>query len=92
MEIIALPVRCANMPHDAFSPAQTAQACVAGSIAKTKINQGVIFLKAFNAGIFLSMGASIITLVGGGSASLTASNPGLVKLIEAAFSLPFGLM
>lgn len=81
-----------KMPHDSFSPAQTAEAVVAGAIARTKQNQAIIFFKAFNAGIFLSLGATVSTIVAGGSSGLNASNPGLVKVIAAALSLPLGLM
>lgn len=43
------------MPHDAFSPAQVAAALVEGAIAKTKVNPVIMFGKAFNAGVMLSL-------------------------------------
>lgn len=45
----------------------------------------------FIAGIFLSFGGLLSEVVGGGSAGLTASNPGLVKLLSG-FVFPVGLV
>jgi len=41
--------------------------------------------------VFLSFGGLLSEIVGGGSPGLTASNPGLVKLL-AGFVFPVGLV
>lgn len=45
----------------------------------------------FIAGVFLSFGGLLSEIVGGGSAGLNASNPGLVKLLSG-FVFPVGLV
>jgi len=72
-------------------PAEVARLFVEAGIVKHRTRPDIVFLKAFVAGVFLSFGGLLSEIVGGGSPGLTASNPGLVKLL-AGFVFPVGLV
>ncbi|EJD35633.1 Formate/nitrite transporter [Auricularia subglabra TFB-10046 SS5] len=64
---------------------------VEAAVAKHRQRPEILLLKAFNAGIFLSFGGLLSIIMAGGSPSLTASNPGIVKIL-AGFVFPVGLV
>jgi formate/nitrite transporter len=74
-----------------LTPAEVAQYMVESSVVKHKQRLDVILIKAFIAGVFLSFGGLLSTIVGGGSTDLTTSDPGLVKLLSG-FVFPVGLV
>ncbi|TFK72396.1 putative formate/nitrite transporter [Pluteus cervinus] len=74
-----------------LKPAEVAQYFVQAGINKHKDRYENIFAKAFLAGVMLSFGGLLSEIVNGGSAGLTSSNPGLVKLLSG-FVFPVGLV
>lgn len=73
------------------TPADVAVMMVEASVAKHRQRPEVILLKAFNAGVLLSFGGLLSLVMGGGSPGLTASNPGIVKILSG-FVFPVGLV
>jgi len=64
---------------------------VESAVAKHHSRPDVVFGKAVVAGLFLSFGGLLSQVVSAGSPGLTASNPGMVKLISG-FVFPVGLV
>jgi formate/nitrite transporter FocA (FNT family) len=76
---------------DAYTPAEGAELLCRLAEQKALQPYDHIFLKAFLGGVYLSFGGFLYLIVGGGSAGLTASNPGLVRIIEGLV-FPVGLV
>lgn len=74
-----------------LTPAQVAAAMVEHGIVKHRTRYEIMFFKAFIAGVFLSYGGLLSTVLGGGAAGLTATNPGLEKILAGAV-FPVGLV
>jgi hypothetical protein len=74
-----------------LTPAQVASAMVAHGVAKHRTRLDKVLFKAVLAGVFLSFGGLLSEVVSGGAPGLTASNPGLVKLL-GGFVFPVGLV
>ncbi|BFZ65148.1 hypothetical protein YB2330_006311, partial [Saitoella coloradoensis] len=91
-----LKTLAASSPHpqhsivDAYTPAEAAHLLVSLGAAKAKEPIDHLFLKAFLAGVYLSFGGLLYITVGGGSAGLNATNPGIVRLLEGLV-FPVGL-
>ncbi|KZV96292.1 putative formate/nitrite transporter [Exidia glandulosa HHB12029] len=73
------------------APADVAVMMVEASVAKHRTRPEVLLLKAFNAGILLSFGGLLSVIMGGGSPTLTKSDPGIVKILSG-FVFPVGLV
>jgi len=78
-------------PPSTMSPAQVAAAMVQHGVSKHKTRLDAIFFKAVLAGIMLSFGGLLSTVLSGGSPGLTSSNPGIVHIL-AGFVFPVGLV
>jgi len=74
-----------------LSPAQVATAMVAQGVYKHNTRIDKVFFKAIFAGVLLSFGGLLNIILTGGSPGLTASNPGLVKIL-GGFVFPIGLV
>jgi hypothetical protein len=74
-----------------LTPAEVATVMIQAAIAKHKMPPQVMFFKAFVAGVFLSFGGVLSLVLSGGAAGLTASNPGIVKILSG-FVFPVGLV
>jgi formate/nitrite transporter FocA (FNT family) len=74
-----------------LTPAQVASAMVAHGVAKHRTRLDRVLFKAVLAGVFLSFGGLLSEVVSGGAPGLTASNPGLVKVL-GGFVFPVGLV
>ncbi|CCM00843.1 uncharacterized protein FIBRA_02885 [Fibroporia radiculosa] len=74
-----------------FKPAQVAEIMVEHGIVKHNTRGDKIFLKAVLAGVMLSFGGLLDEIISGGSAGITANNPGLVKVLGGAV-FPVGLI
>ncbi|TFK73997.1 putative formate/nitrite transporter [Pluteus cervinus] len=74
-----------------LKPAEVANYLVQAAINKHKDRYESVFAKAFAAGVMLSFGGLLSEIVNGGSAGLTSSNPGLVKILSG-FVFPVGLV
>lgn len=74
-----------------LKPAEVAVALVEQAVAKHNTRLDKTFLKAFLAGVMLSFGGLFDIIITGGSPSLTASNPGIVKVL-GGFVFPVGLV
>lgn len=74
-----------------LKPHEVAAVMVEAGIAKHNSRLEVIFIKAFLAGVMLSMGGLLSEVVGGGATALTASDPGLTHAL-AGFVFPIGLV
>ncbi|CAE6396097.1 unnamed protein product [Rhizoctonia solani] len=79
------------MTDATLTPAQTAQKMFDLALAKNRQRADVVFFKAFIAGVFLSFGGLLYVIISGGSAGLTAANPGLVKIL-GGLVFPVGLV
>jgi len=64
---------------------------VESAVAKHRSRIDVVFGKAVTAGLLLSFGGLLSQVLGAGSPGLTASNPGLVKILSG-FVFPVGLV
>ncbi|KAH7096960.1 Formate/nitrite transporter [Auriculariales sp. MPI-PUGE-AT-0066] len=73
------------------SPAEVAAMLVNLAVSKHRQRPLALFLKAFNAGVFVSFGGLMSLIVAGGSPTLASENPGLVKLLSG-FVFPIGLV
>ncbi|KZT24241.1 Formate/nitrite transporter [Neolentinus lepideus HHB14362 ss-1] len=78
-------------PPSTLRPAEVAEAMVQHGIAKHRTRWDMVFWKAFLAGIMLSFGGILSTVISGGSTGLNTSNPGLVKVM-GGFVFPVGLV
>ncbi|KAF8508585.1 Formate/nitrite transporter [Hysterangium stoloniferum] len=74
-----------------LSPAEVARYFISAGITKHRTRPEIMFFKACIAGVFLSFGGLLSEVVGGGAPGLTASDPGLVKLLSG-FVFPVGLV
>ncbi|KII92076.1 hypothetical protein PLICRDRAFT_50507 [Plicaturopsis crispa FD-325 SS-3] len=74
-----------------LKPAQVAAAMVEHGVAKHNTRADMIFFKAFLAGVMLSFGGLLSEVIQGGAPGLTASNPGIVKIL-GGFVFPVGLV
>lgn len=74
-----------------LKPAEVAVALVEQAVAKHNTRLDKTFFKAVLAGVMLSFGGLLDLVISGGSAGLTASNPGIVKVL-GGFVFPVGLV
>jgi len=74
-----------------LKPDQVAIAMVEAAVAKHRTRIDMIFFKAFLAGAMLSFGGLLSEVLQGGAAGLTATNPGIVKVL-GGFVFPVGLV
>ncbi|EIM79884.1 Formate/nitrite transporter [Stereum hirsutum FP-91666 SS1] len=74
-----------------LKPAEVAVALVESAVLKHRTRLDMIFFKAFMAGAMLSFGGLLSEVIQGGAAGLTASNPGIVKVL-GGFVFPVGLV
>jgi formate/nitrite transporter FocA (FNT family) len=80
-----------TMDSSTLTPAQVASAMVAHGVAKHRTRLDRVLFKAVLAGVFLSFGGLLSEVVSGGAPGLTATNPGLVKVL-GGFVFPVGLV
>jgi len=73
------------------TPEEVAVMMVESAVVKHRSRLDVVFGKAVVAGLLLSFGGLLSQVLGAGSPSLTASNPGLVKILSG-FVFPVGLV
>ncbi|KAH9940530.1 Formate/nitrite transporter [Epithele typhae] len=78
-------------PPSTLKPAQVAVGMIESGVIKHNTRADLVFFKSFAAGAMLSFGGLLFEIVNGGSPGLTASNPGLVKLLAGAV-FPVGLI
>ncbi|KAI0047516.1 Formate/nitrite transporter [Auriscalpium vulgare] len=74
-----------------LKPAEVAVALVDAAVYKHNTRLDMTFFKAFMAGAMLSFGGLLSEVLQGGAAGLTASNPGIVKIL-GGFVFPVGLV
>jgi formate/nitrite transporter len=74
-----------------LKPAEVAQVLVQQAIAKHNDRYDKVFIKAFMAGAMLSFGGLLSEVLQGGATGLTASNPGIVRVL-GGFVFPVGLV
>jgi len=74
-----------------LKPAQVAQVLVRQATAKHNDRYDKVFIKAFMAGVMLSFGGLLSEVLQGGATGLTASNPGIVRIL-GGFVFPVGLV
>ncbi|KZS86914.1 putative formate/nitrite transporter [Sistotremastrum niveocremeum HHB9708] len=74
-----------------LTPAEVAVVMVETAVVKHNTRPDKVFAKAFIAGIFLSFGGLLSQVLSAGSPGLTASNPGMVKILSG-FVFPVGLV
>ncbi|KDQ53619.1 hypothetical protein JAAARDRAFT_136825 [Jaapia argillacea MUCL 33604] len=74
-----------------LKPAQVAVAMIEHGIAKHRTRADIVFFKAVMAGVMLSFGGLLSEIISGGATGLTASNPGIVKVL-GGFVFPVGLV
>jgi len=74
-----------------LKPAEVAVYFVEAAVEKHRTRLDKIFFKAFLAGVMLSFGGLLSEIIQGGSPGLTASNPGIVKIL-GGFVFPVGLV
>ncbi|QRV73146.1 formate/nitrite transporter family protein [Ceratobasidium sp. AG-Ba] len=79
------------MTETTLTPALTAQKMFETALAKNRQRLDLVFFKAFIAGVFLSFGGLLHVIISGGSAGLTSTNPGLVKIL-GGLVFPVGLV
>ncbi|KAH8828090.1 Formate/nitrite transporter [Flagelloscypha sp. PMI_526] len=79
------------MPSATLKPAEVAASFVQAAVAKHRDRYDAVLIKAFAAGVMLSMGGLLSVIVGGGSATLTQENPGIAKALSG-FVFPCGLV
>ncbi|KAF8161173.1 Formate/nitrite transporter [Crassisporium funariophilum] len=79
-----------DMPST-LRPDEVAHLMVEHGIKKHRDRYEIIFMKAFMAGAMLSFGGLLSEVLQGGAAGLTASNPGIVKIL-GGFVFPVGLV
>jgi len=74
-----------------LNPAETAVVLIEMAVAKHNTRWDKTFFKAVLAGVMLSFGGLFDIIISGGSAGISASNPGLVKVL-GGFVFPVGLV
>jgi hypothetical protein len=74
-----------------LKPDEVAHAMVQLGIKKHKDRYENLFIKAFLAGAMLSFGGLLSEILSAGAAGLTATNPGIVKVL-GGFVFPVGLV
>ncbi|KAF8265359.1 putative formate/nitrite transporter [Lactarius quietus] len=74
-----------------LKPEEVAIAMVEAAVVKHQTRIDMIFFKAFLAGAMLSFGGLLSEVLQGGAAGLTATNPGIVKIL-GGFVFPVGLV
>ncbi|THH21326.1 hypothetical protein EW146_g214 [Bondarzewia mesenterica] len=74
-----------------LKPAEVAVALIGSAVLKHRTRVDMIFFKAFLAGVMLSFGGLLSEVLQGGASGLTASNPGIVKIL-GGFVFPVGLV
>ncbi|PBK91567.1 putative formate/nitrite transporter [Armillaria gallica] len=74
-----------------LSPAQVAMYMVESGVAKHRDRYENVFFKAVLAGVMLSFGGLLSEVISGGATGLTASDPGIVKIL-GGFVFPVGLV
>ncbi|KAF8558040.1 putative formate/nitrite transporter [Imleria badia] len=74
-----------------LKPAETAVALIETAVEKHNTRWDRTFFKAVLAGIMLSFGGLFDIIISGGSAGISATNPGLVKVL-GGFVFPVGLV
>jgi len=79
------------MDASTLTPAEVAVYFVKQGVAKHRDRYESVFMKGVLAGIMLSFGGLLSEVISGGSPALTASNPGLVKVL-GGFVFPTGLV
>ncbi|KAF9049817.1 putative formate/nitrite transporter [Panaeolus papilionaceus] len=79
------------MVDSTLKPQEVAQLMVQYSVNKHRDRYESLFMKAFMAGAMLSFGGLLSEILQGGAAGLTASNPGIVKVL-GGFVFPVGLV
>ncbi|KAG8721179.1 hypothetical protein FRC08_015292 [Ceratobasidium sp. 394] len=79
------------MTDTTLTPAQTAQKMFETALAKNKQRIDIVFFKSFIAGVFLSFGGLLHVIIVGGSAGISSTNPGLVKIL-GGMVFPVGLV
>ncbi|KAJ7096228.1 putative formate/nitrite transporter [Mycena epipterygia] len=79
------------MDPSTLKPAEVAVYFLKQGAAKHRDRYASVFFKAVLAGVMLSFGGLLSEVVSGGSPGLTASNPGLVKVL-GGFVFPVGLV
>ncbi|KAJ7647240.1 putative formate/nitrite transporter [Roridomyces roridus] len=79
------------MERSTLPPAEVAVVFLKQALVKHRERYDVIFFKAFSAGVMLSFSGLLSEVMSGGSPGLTASNPGLVKVL-GGFVFPVGLV
>lgn len=78
-------------PPSTLKPEEVAALMVQHSVKKHRDRYENTFFKAFMAGAMLSFGGLLSEVLQGGAAGLTASNPGIVKVL-GGFVFPVGLV
>jgi formate/nitrite transporter len=81
------------LPHSpsTLKPGEVAIVMVEAAVAKHRTRLDMIFFKSFLAGAMLSFGGLLSEVLQGGAAGLTATNPGIVKVL-GGFVFPVGLV
>jgi len=78
-------------PPSTLTPAEVSHLFVQHGIKKHNDRYHSIFMKAFMAGAMLSFGGLLSEVLQGGAAGLTATDPGIVKVL-GGFVFPVGLV
>lgn len=78
-------------PPSTLKPAEVAVDLIQQAVIKHNTRHDKTFFKAVLAGVMLSFGGLLDFIITGGSPSLTASNPGIVKVL-GGFVFPVGLV
>jgi formate/nitrite transporter len=80
-----------NDSSSTLRAAEVAQVLVKQAVSKHNDRYDKVFLKAFLAGVMLSYGGLLSEVLQGGATGLTASNPGITKVL-GGFVFPAGLV
>lgn len=75
----------------AFTQAETCEMWLQAGVARHRGGPILAFAKGFYGGVLLSLGGIVALIIGGGESALTATYPGLNKLITATV-FPIGLI
>ncbi|KAJ6499985.1 Formate/nitrite transporter [Mycena vitilis] len=79
------------MDASTLRPAEVAVSFLRAGVAKHRDRYESVFFKSVLAGVMLSFGGLLSEVISGGSPGLTASNPGIVKIL-GGFVFPVGLV
>lgn len=80
------------VPPEGSAPPETYQKVVEAGATKAQMSVGRTAFMALVAGAYISFGALLLCSVGATCTGLGAANPGLQKLVMAAFGLQYGLI